>query len=87
VKSPQNLIFSTIWTFSFSDIEIFREIGGDAAVYFEATNPQSFAQAVSRLNSNPDWMTFSKLASLNARRFSWNESATELLKVIEGLSA
>ncbi|MEI6590681.1 MAG: glycosyltransferase family 1 protein [Actinomycetes bacterium] len=69
-----------------SDIEIFREIGGDAAVYFEATSPQAFAQAVSRLNSNPDWMTFSKLASQNAKRFSWSESATELLKVIEELS-
>ncbi len=70
-----------------SDLEIFREIGGDAAIYFEARGAQDFATSVSKLNSNPDWMKYSALSLTNAKRFSWYDSANELLQLIENLSS
>jgi glycosyltransferase involved in cell wall biosynthesis len=65
-----------------SDIPIFREIGGDAALYFEARDPAAFAAAVHRLDEPGEWATRSGLAIAQAARYNWADSAAILLRAI-----
>jgi glycosyltransferase involved in cell wall biosynthesis len=62
-----------------SDIPIFREIGGEAAVFFDPGSPGSFAAAVHRLETPTEWKHRSKLARVRAGHYSWDRSATALL--------
>jgi glycosyltransferase involved in cell wall biosynthesis len=62
-----------------SDIPIFREIGGDAAVFFDPASPESFAEAVHRLEAPAEWGRRSKLALARAGHYSWDHSAKQLL--------
>ena len=62
-----------------SDIPIFREIGGDAAEFFDSGSPESFAAAVHRLETPAEWKRRSKLARVRAGHYSWDRSATALL--------
>jgi glycosyltransferase involved in cell wall biosynthesis len=62
-----------------SDIPIFREIGGDAAVFFDPASPESFAAAVRQLETPSEWKRRSKLALTRAAHYSWDRSAKELL--------
>lgn len=63
-----------------SDIPIFREIGGDAAVYFENENPHDFAEKIRALEAK--WQEISQLSVKQSRRFSWEISADQLLKAL-----
>jgi glycosyltransferase involved in cell wall biosynthesis len=62
-----------------SDIPIFREIGGAAAVFFDAQSPESFASAVRELEDPAEWTRRSKLARERAGHYSWDRSAQALL--------
>jgi glycosyltransferase involved in cell wall biosynthesis len=62
-----------------SDIPIFREIGGDAAVYFDPRSTESFAEAVSTLEDASEWTRRSKLSRERAAHYSWDASAQALL--------
>jgi glycosyltransferase involved in cell wall biosynthesis len=62
-----------------SDIPIFREIGGDAAVFFDPQSPESFAAAVRELEDPAEWKRRSKLARARAGHYSWDRSAEALL--------
>jgi glycosyltransferase involved in cell wall biosynthesis len=62
-----------------SDIAIFREIGGDAAEYFDPHSPQSFAEAVRALEDQGEWRRRSTLSRERAGDFSWDRSAEALL--------
>jgi glycosyltransferase involved in cell wall biosynthesis len=62
-----------------SDIPIFREIGGDAAVYFDARSPESFAHAIRGLEDAREWKKRSALARTRAGAYSWERSAEALL--------
>lgn len=66
-----------------SDIEIFREIGGTAARYFNADNPASLVNEVRLLEA--DWSAVSKESRLQARKFNWEASADALLEVMQRL--
>jgi glycosyltransferase involved in cell wall biosynthesis len=66
-----------------SDIPIFREIGGKAAMFFNPDRPETLAAAVRRLEQPGEWATRSALAVQQAARFTWTESARKLLAVIE----
>ncbi len=59
-----------------SDLEIFREVAGGAAIYFETGQPQSFATQVKALEL--DWEGRSKLAIKKAAEYSWRDSAKVL---------
>ncbi len=59
-----------------SDIAIFREVAGEAAHYFEADEPYSFASEVLSLSKN--WPKASLASLKNAERFSWGDSAKKL---------
>ncbi len=63
-----------------SDIGIFREIGGDAAVFFDPRDPASFAAAVVGLEDAAEWGRRSALARERAGHYSWDRSAAALLE-------
>lgn len=62
-----------------SDIAIFREIGADAAEYFDPHDPKSFARAVRSLEDPAEWSKRSDLSRARAADFSWESSAKALL--------
>jgi glycosyltransferase involved in cell wall biosynthesis len=62
-----------------SDIPIFREIGGDAAVFFDPQSPESFASSIRSLENSTEWNRRSGLARHRATHYSWDESAKALL--------
>ncbi|TFC48588.1 glycosyltransferase family 1 protein [Cryobacterium sp. TMT1-21] len=70
-----------------SDIPIFREIGGDAALYFDPTSAQALAAAVRRLDEPGEWADRSGKSLGQAARFTWHDSARKLLALLTGLAS
>ncbi len=70
-----------------SDIPIFREVGGDAAIYARPGDPAAFATAVRRLDEPGEWDRRSAAALQQVRTFSWDASADRLLPVLERVAA
>ncbi len=69
-----------------SDIPIFREIGGDAALYAPADDGAAFAAAVRRLEDPAEWRARSEAAVAQAALFDWDRSAAALLGMLESLA-
>ncbi|MBC7441340.1 MAG: glycosyltransferase family 4 protein [Ramlibacter sp.] len=67
-----------------SDIPIFREIGGDAALYFDPANPEALAAAVRRLDAPGEWASRSEKSLGEAARFTWHDSARKLFDLLTG---
>jgi glycosyltransferase involved in cell wall biosynthesis len=67
-----------------SDIDIFREIGGEAAGFADPHDPDAFAAAVRALEQPGEWARRSALSVQQAGRFTWAESAERLLRVLHG---
>jgi glycosyltransferase involved in cell wall biosynthesis len=65
-----------------SDIEVFREIAGDAAVFFNPDSPESFANAIVSLEDPNEWMQRSRQVVEQARPYRWDHSAALLLEVL-----
>ncbi|MDO9590802.1 MAG: glycosyltransferase [Microcella sp.] len=65
-----------------SDIAIFREIGGDTALYAAAGDADAFAAAVSQLMQPGEWERRSAAAPAEAARFDWSRSAAVLLELL-----
>ena len=65
-----------------SDIEIFREIGGNVALYFDKTDAEDFANQVKKLSANPDWLERSAASQKWAKKFDWHKSAAALMSLI-----
>lgn len=59
-----------------ADTEIFREVGGDAAVYFPVGDADALARAVRALEG--EWAERSRAALQRAAAFSWHDSADRL---------
>lgn len=68
-----------------SNIDIFREIGEEAAIYFDQESPESFAGAVRKLDDPTTWSEISRQSQIQAAKFNWDTSAQALLKVIDSL--
>ncbi len=66
-----------------SDIAVFREIGGSAAVFFDPGSPESFATAVRSIEEPGEWMKRSALSAARAEDFGWDRSAGMLLELLE----
>lgn len=64
-----------------SDIPIFREVGGDAVRYVDPGSPAAFAAAVRDLDDDLRWREASLLSVKRASRFSWNDSARQLVEL------
>ncbi|WP_445441966.1 glycosyltransferase family 4 protein [Clavibacter sp. km1a] len=66
-----------------SDIPIFREIGGDAAVYVDPDDPEGFAAAVRALEDPAEWRRRSAACSARAAEYGWDRSAEVLGDLLE----
>ncbi|PCN47192.1 mannosyltransferase [Curtobacterium sp. 'Ferrero'] len=64
-----------------SDIPIFREIGGDAAEYFDPGSPSAVAAAVRRLEAR--WDEAAERSVERAARFRWADSAEQVVRAVE----
>lgn len=64
-----------------SDIPIFHEIGGDAALYAATDSPEAFALQLKTLEDPAVWAVASRKSSEQAQQFSWSKSAEELFDV------
>ena len=65
-----------------SDIAIFREIGGEAALYFDPEAPDELAARVLQLSTPDEWAARSKLSVTQASQFTWARSAETLLAAL-----
>jgi glycosyltransferase involved in cell wall biosynthesis len=65
-----------------SDIPIFREIGGDAALFASPNSPKDFAARIRELEDPRVWAERSKLVKTQSRQFEWARSARDLLDVL-----
>jgi glycosyltransferase involved in cell wall biosynthesis len=68
-----------------SDIPIFREIGQDAALYFDPSSPEQFVNQIRKLEETGKWGEVSSRSRERGRFFDWNKSATKLLDVLRQL--
>lgn len=68
-----------------SDIPIFREIGGDAAMYADVNSPDDFARAVRSLDDRTTWSRHSSESRDQAAKFNWAHSAEVLLDVLDNV--
>ena len=66
-----------------SDIEIFREIGGEAAKYFDPNSGGSLAATVRALDSEQKWQEASERSISQAAKFNWNSSAKALIALMQ----
>jgi glycosyltransferase involved in cell wall biosynthesis len=69
-----------------SDIPIFHEIGGEAALFANVKDPQAFADAITSLTHEATWTEVSELCKKQASLFSWKKSAADLLDVLVKVS-
>jgi glycosyltransferase involved in cell wall biosynthesis len=65
-----------------SDIPVFHEVGGDAAIFFDQESPEAFAAAVHSLDTPEEWPRRSALARKQAADFSWDESGRRLYDLL-----
>jgi glycosyltransferase involved in cell wall biosynthesis len=68
-----------------SDIPIFREIGAEAAQFFEAKSPTGFVSAIKTLENPQLWKERSLVSFEQARKFSWERSALALLDSLKSV--
>lgn len=68
-----------------SDIPVFREVGGAAATFFDPRSAEAFAAAVRSMDTPERWNELTALALQQATAFTWEQSARELLQLIETL--
>jgi glycosyltransferase involved in cell wall biosynthesis len=66
-----------------SDIPIFREIGGDAAVYVDPDDAEGFAAAVRALEDPAEWRRRSAACVARAAEYDWDRSAATLGDLLE----
>ncbi len=58
-----------------SDIAVFREVGGEAAVYCPVGEPQAWAETISHLLQNPDAAPNRGFRLQYAKRYTWSAHA------------
>ncbi|WP_382305529.1 glycosyltransferase family 4 protein [Herbiconiux sp. UC225_62] len=69
-----------------SDIPVFREIGGEAALYAPARDAARFAATVARLEQPAEWRRRSLASRAQAETFSWAASARAIAELATGLT-
>ena len=65
-----------------SDIPIFREIGGDAALFFDPDSAEQAAARIRHLEEPGVWSARSAASRAVAARYTWDASAEHLLTVL-----
>ncbi|SMX90861.1 glycosyltransferase family 4 protein [Brevibacterium antiquum] len=70
-----------------SDISIFHEIAGDAAVYFDPDDASDVAATIGRLTDARLWSELSAAGQKQAQSFDWDSSAQALVGMIRSVHA
>jgi glycosyltransferase involved in cell wall biosynthesis len=70
-----------------SDIPIFREIGGDTALFAAVGDAAAFADRITELMASGEWERRSAAAPAEAARFDWTHSAAVLLELLREQAA
>ena len=65
-----------------SNLEIFEEIAAPAALFFDPSDPESFAQQIQKLGASRTWQDASMASIKQAAGFSWKTSAEKLLALL-----
>jgi glycosyltransferase involved in cell wall biosynthesis len=65
-----------------SNLEIFEEIAADAGLFFDPSDPKSFARQIEKLGDSQRWSSVSKSSEDQAAQFSWETSAKQLLELL-----
>lgn len=65
-----------------SDISIFHEVAGDAALYADPDDPEEFARRIRQLESEGEWIARSEAGKAQAAEFSWGASAAALQRFL-----
>lgn len=68
-----------------SDLTVFHEVGGKAAIYCDPDSPEQFAAAVRKLENPKIAAKYTKLGLEQAKKFNWDISARQLLKIVNQL--
>lgn len=68
-----------------NDLEIFHEVAGEGALYFEADDDKQFAQQVLKLNDPLVFKDLIEKGHLQADKFAWSKSAKSLYEVCKRL--
>jgi glycosyltransferase involved in cell wall biosynthesis len=66
-----------------SDIPIFREVGGDAALYFPVDDAEALGAELRRLEDPARWAALSAASLTQAARYDWDDAGAALLEVLE----
>ncbi|MER3394606.1 MAG: glycosyltransferase family 1 protein, partial [Microcella pacifica] len=70
-----------------SDIPIFREIGGETALYAAVGDAQAVAARITELLEPGEWERRSAAAPAEAARFDWGRSAAVLIELLRAQAA
>jgi len=68
-----------------SDIEVFHEVGGNAALYADPDDPQQFAARIASLDDKQLRDDLIEKGKKQAAKYSWDNSAATLLEAIHKL--
>lgn len=68
-----------------SDIDVFHEVGGTAALYADPDDPQNFAAKIASLDDKKLRDELIKKGKKQAASYSWDQSAKALLDAIDAL--
>ena len=68
-----------------SDIPIFHEVAGVAGNFFNPEDPAELIREIRKLEQSSLWQNASTLALQQSKLFDWDESAAELMRVVETL--
>lgn len=66
-----------------ADTDIYREVGGDAALYVDADSAEAYADAVRSLTDLERWREQAQASLERAESFSWDDSAKALVQAAE----
>ncbi len=71
-----------------SDIPVLREVGGEAALYFDPLDPGSIARAIERVMTEATLRASQAEAGYaQAQKFSWDDSAGQMLDIFSRTAA
>ncbi len=68
-----------------SDLQIFREVAGDGALYFPADDAEAYAEKVKLASTPESFAALSKKGKRHISQYSWEKSAKTLLDSIKSL--
>lgn len=68
-----------------SDIEIFKEVAGAAAKFFDPSSPADFVRQIKALENQNEWELLSHESFTRGQAFDWKQSASNLLEIFKKL--